>query len=68
MTAEQKKDVEEMQRNMLKRKAQLHEIEQTLPQKNSTYLKVSGEKVDTFKWVIQRQVGLLVMDTLCCVH
>lgn len=41
VTGDQKKDVEEMQRNMLKRKAQLHEIEQTLPQKNSLYLKVS---------------------------
>lgn len=40
LAGDQKKDVEEMQRNMLKRKAQLHEIEQTLPQKNSLYLKV----------------------------
>lgn len=41
LSQEDKKDVDEMQRNILKRKAQLHEIEQTLPQKNSAYLKVS---------------------------
>lgn len=45
LPAEEKKDMEEMQRNILKRKAQLHEIEQTLPQKNSAYLKVSESNI-----------------------
>ncbi|CAG9802420.1 unnamed protein product [Chironomus riparius] len=32
--------LEELDKDMLKRKAQLHEIEQSLPQKNSLYLKI----------------------------
>lgn len=32
--------LEELDKNMIKRKAQLYEIEQSLPQKNSVYLKV----------------------------
>lgn len=65
VSAEQKKDVEEMQRNILKRKAQLHEIEQTLPQKNSAYLKVSkttwaiaATHTQRFmgKWVAEREI------------
>lgn len=32
--------LDELDKNMLKRKAQLHEIEQSLPQKNSLYLKI----------------------------
>lgn len=33
----------ELDKNIIKRKAQLYEIEQSLPQKNSTYLKVSNK-------------------------
>lgn len=40
-TDEQNKSIEELEQNMLKRKAQLNEIEQTLPKQNGLYLKVS---------------------------
>lgn len=33
--------LEEFDKNVIKRKAQLYEIEQSLPQKNSMYLKVN---------------------------
>lgn len=33
--------LDELDKNMIKRKAQLYEIEQSLPQKNSLYLKVN---------------------------
>lgn len=35
-----KKEIEELENNILKRKAQLNEIEQTLPKPNGTYLKI----------------------------
>lgn len=35
-----KDKVTELQEGILKRKAHLHEIEQTLPKKNGTYLKI----------------------------
>lgn len=34
------KQVEELENNILKRKAQLYEIEQTLPKPNGIYLKI----------------------------
>lgn len=37
---ENKKEVEELENNILKRKAQINEIEQTLPKPNGTYLKI----------------------------
>lgn len=40
LTPEEKDTVVDLDKNMLKRKAQLHEIEQGLPQKNSLYLKI----------------------------
>jgi hypothetical protein len=41
---EEKEKFPELEKNMMKRKAQLYEIEQSLPQKNSLYLKVcAGE-------------------------
>lgn len=35
-----KKEIEEVENNILKRKLQLSEIEQTLPKPNGTYLKI----------------------------
>lgn len=40
MSPEEKDKLADLNKNMLKRKAQLHEIEQGLPQKNSLYLKI----------------------------
>lgn len=40
LTPEENDSLAELDKNMLKRKAQLHEIEQGLPQKNSLYLKI----------------------------
>ncbi|XP_055615571.1 transmembrane protein 120 homolog [Toxorhynchites rutilus septentrionalis] len=40
LTSEEKDKLAEFEKNILKRKAQLHEIEQGLPQKNSLYLKI----------------------------
>lgn len=37
---ENKKEVEELENNILKRRAQINEIEQTLPKPNGTYLKI----------------------------
>lgn len=41
LTEEQKKSIAELEKNIIKRKAQLYEIEQSLPQKNGLYLKVN---------------------------
>jgi hypothetical protein len=40
-SADDRIKLDELDKNMIKRKAQLYEIEQSLPQKNSTYLKVT---------------------------
>lgn len=40
LTPEETETLAELNKNMLKRKAQLHEVEQGLPQKNSLYLKI----------------------------
>lgn len=40
LTGDDRVKLDELDKNMLKRKAQLYEIEQSLPQKNSLYLKV----------------------------
>lgn len=40
LTSEENDSLAELDKNMLKRKAQLHEIEQGLPQKNSLYLNI----------------------------
>lgn len=40
LTPQEKDTLAELDKNMLKRKAQIHEIEQGLPQKNSLYLKI----------------------------
>ncbi|XP_055602118.1 transmembrane protein 120 homolog [Uranotaenia lowii] len=40
LTPEEKDKLDALNKNMLKRKAQLYEIEQGLPQKNSLYLKI----------------------------
>lgn len=37
---EKKKEIEDLESSILKRKAQLYEIEQTLPKPNGTYLKI----------------------------
>lgn len=37
---ENKEQIEEIENNILKRKAQLNEIEQTLPKPNGIYLKI----------------------------
>lgn len=42
LTAEDREKLDELDKNMIKRKAQLYEIEQSLPQKNSMYLKVKS--------------------------
>lgn len=39
-TATDRETVQELEKNVMKRKAQLYEIEQTLPQKNSLYLQI----------------------------
>lgn len=39
-TPEEKEQIAEIEKNVMKRKAQLYEIEQSLPQKNSLYLQV----------------------------
>lgn len=39
-TPEESEKLAELNKNILKRKAQLHEIEQGLPQKNSLYLNI----------------------------
>lgn len=39
-TQENEKEIEELQSNILKRKAQLYEVEQTLPKENGLYLKI----------------------------
>lgn len=59
-TDEQNKSIEELEQNMLKRKAQLNEIEQTLPKQNGLYLKVSCVIMGR---VIQRG-GVLIIDFL----
>lgn len=41
LSADDREKLDELDKNMIKRKAQLYEIEQSLPQKNSTYLKVN---------------------------
>lgn len=41
MSADDQTKVDELDKNLIRRKAQLYEIEQSLPQKNSMYLKVS---------------------------
>lgn len=41
-TSEDKQSIAQLENKLLKRKAQLNEIEQSLPQKNSLYLKVSS--------------------------
>lgn len=40
-TPDDREGIVELEKNVMKRKAQLYEIEQSLPQKNSLYLKVS---------------------------
>lgn len=40
LAPEEKMKLSELDKNMIKRKAQLYEIEQSLPQQNSLYLKV----------------------------
>jgi hypothetical protein len=40
LSADDRSKLDELDKNMIKRKAQLYEIEQSLPQKNSMYLKV----------------------------
>lgn len=44
MTAEDQALVAQLEQKILKRKAQINEIEQSLPKKNSLYLKVSTER------------------------
>lgn len=39
-TQENEKKIEELQSNILNRKAQLYEVEQTLPKENGLYLKI----------------------------
>lgn len=39
-TSIEKDQLADLEKNIIKRKAQLYDIEQTLPQKNGTYLKV----------------------------
>lgn len=39
-TSIQKDQVADLEKNIIKRKAQLYDIDQTLPQKNGTYLNV----------------------------
>lgn len=39
-TSDEKDQVADLEKNIIKRKAQLHDIDQTLPQKNGTYLNV----------------------------
>ena len=41
LSTEDRLKLDELDKNMIKRKAQLYEIEQSLPQKNSLYLKVN---------------------------
>lgn len=41
ITGDDRTKLDDLDKDMLKRKAQLYEIEQSLPQKNSMYLKVS---------------------------
>jgi hypothetical protein len=40
LSADDRNKLDELDKNMIKRKAQLYEIEQSLPQMNSMYLKV----------------------------
>lgn len=40
-TSDEKDQVADLEKNIIKRKAQLYDIDQTLPQPNGTYLKVS---------------------------
>lgn len=40
LSSDDRLKIEELEKNMIKRKAQLYEIEQSLPQKNSLYLKI----------------------------
>lgn len=39
-SSEEKEKIVDLEKNIIKCKAQLHDIDQTLPQKNGTYLKV----------------------------
>lgn len=41
-TPDDREAIAEIEKNVMKRKAQLYEIEQSLPQKNSLYLKVNS--------------------------
>lgn len=43
-TSIEKDQIADLEKNIIKRKAQLYDIEQTLPQKNGTYLKVRDFK------------------------
>lgn len=44
-TSDDKQTVADLEKNIIKRKAQLYELEQSLPQKNSLYLKVCNKKL-----------------------
>lgn len=44
-TSDDKEVVADLEKNIIKRKAQLHELEQSLPQKNSLYLKVRNNDI-----------------------
>lgn len=47
LSGEDRMRLDELDKNMIKRKAQLYEIEQSLPQKNSLYLKVTWTSLNT---------------------
>lgn len=53
-TSIEKDQLADLEKNIIKRKAQLHEIEQILPQKNGTYLKVRNFQQYFFLWLTIR--------------
>lgn len=46
-SSEEKEKIVDLEKNIIKCKAQLHDIDQTLPQKNGTYLKVRTCRLDS---------------------
>ncbi|XP_030765942.1 transmembrane protein 120 homolog isoform X2 [Sitophilus oryzae] len=72
-TKENEKQVEELRNNILKRKAQIYEVEQTLPKENSLYLKIILgnvnvsilNKEDKFKYKDEYEKFKLILSGIC---
>ncbi|XP_076271930.1 transmembrane protein 120 homolog [Rhynchophorus ferrugineus] len=74
-TKENEKELSELQNNILKRKAQINEVEQTLPKENGLYLKIILgnvnvsilNKEDKFKYKDEYEKFKLILSGICFV-